>query len=53
MNQSHCGASIDNTRVTDLAFTDDAVSLAEALDVPVVALEALHEEVQTSIFHAS
>ncbi len=31
-------------KVTDLVFADDAVLLAESLDVLVMALEALHEE---------
>ena len=44
VDQSHCGASIGNTRVTDLVFADDAVILAESLEVLVMALEALHEE---------
>lgn len=44
VDRSHCGASVGNTRVTDLAFADDAVILAESLDVLVVALEALNEE---------
>ena len=43
-DQSHCGASVGNTRVTDLIFADDAVLLAESLEVLVMALEVLHEE---------
>ncbi len=31
VDQSHCGASVGNTRVTDLVFADDAVILAESL----------------------
>lgn len=44
VDQSHCGASVGNTTVTDLVFADDAVILAESLEVLVLALEALHEE---------
>ena len=44
VDQSHCGASVGNTRVTDLVFADDAVILSESLEVLVMALEALHEE---------
>ena len=44
VDQSHCGASVGDIRVTDLAFADDAVLLAESLDVLVMALEALNEE---------
>ena len=43
-DQSRCGASVGNTKVTDLDFADDAVLLAESLEVLVMALEALHEE---------
>merc|ERR1712035_25095 len=43
-DQSHCGASVCNTMVTDLVFADDAVILAESLEVLVIALEVLHEE---------
>ena len=39
VNQSHCGAFVSNTKITDLGFT-----LAESLEVLVMALEALHEE---------
>ena len=41
---SRCGADIGNVRVTDLDFADDAVILADSLDVLRLALEALHEE---------
>ena len=44
VDQSHCGASVGNTTVTDLVFADDAVILAESLEVLVLALETLHEE---------
>ncbi|KAG0707250.1 Reticulon-4 receptor [Chionoecetes opilio] len=42
--QSDCGASVGNTKITDLVFADDAVIFAESLEVLVMALEALHEE---------
>ncbi|KAG0711101.1 putative uncharacterized transposon-derived protein F52C9.6 [Chionoecetes opilio] len=44
VDQSDCGASVDNTKITDLVFADDAVIFAESLEVLVMALEALHEE---------
>ena len=44
MEPSHCGASVGNTKITDLVFADDAAILAESLKVLVMALEALHEE---------
>ncbi|KAG0714105.1 LINE-1 retrotransposable element ORF2 protein [Chionoecetes opilio] len=44
VNQSDCGASVGNTKITDLVFADDAVIFAESLEVLVMALEALHEE---------
>ena len=44
VDQSHCGASVGNTKISDLVFADDAVLLAESLDVLVMALEVLHEE---------
>ena len=44
VEQSHCGASVGNTKITDLVFADDAVIFAEFLEVLVKALEALHEE---------
>ncbi|KAG0720368.1 hypothetical protein GWK47_048652 [Chionoecetes opilio] len=43
-NQSDCGASLGNTKITDLVFADDAVIFAESLEVLGMALEALHEE---------
>ena len=46
VNQSHCGASIGNTKITDLAFVDDVVIFAESLEVLVMAVETLHEEVE-------
>ena len=45
VEQSHCGASVRNTEITDLIFADDAAIFAESLEVLVTALEALHEEV--------
>ncbi|KAG0719411.1 ATP-dependent Clp protease proteolytic subunit, mitochondrial [Chionoecetes opilio] len=44
VDQSDCGASVSNTKITDLVFADDAVIFAESLEVLVMALEALHEE---------
>ncbi|KAG0723488.1 G-protein coupled receptor moody [Chionoecetes opilio] len=44
VDQSDCGASLGNTKITDLVFADDAVIFAESLEVLVMALEALHEE---------
>ncbi|KAG0720918.1 hypothetical protein GWK47_047474 [Chionoecetes opilio] len=43
-HQSDCGASVGNTKITDLVFADDAIICAESLEVLVMALEALHEE---------
>ena len=43
VEQGHCGASVGNTKITDLVFVDDA---AKTLDVLVMALEALNEEVK-------
>ncbi|KAG0721144.1 hypothetical protein GWK47_006512 [Chionoecetes opilio] len=44
VDQSDCGASVGNTKITDLVFADDAVIFAESLEVLGMALEALHEE---------
>ncbi|KAG0729698.1 Retrovirus-related Pol polyprotein from type-1 retrotransposable element R2 [Chionoecetes opilio] len=44
VDQRDCGASVGNTKITDLVFADDAVIFAESLEVLVMALEALHEE---------
>ncbi|KAG0723177.1 hypothetical protein GWK47_043129 [Chionoecetes opilio] len=44
VDQSDCGASAVNTKITDLVFADDAVIFAESLEVLVMAHEALHEE---------
>lgn len=44
VDQSHCGASVGNAKITDLVFADDAVILAESLGVLVLALETLHED---------
>ncbi|KAG0713167.1 CCR4-NOT transcription complex subunit 11 [Chionoecetes opilio] len=44
VDQSDCGASVGNTKITDLVFAYDAVIFAESLEVLVMALEALHEE---------
>ena len=45
IEQSHCGASVGNTEITDLVFADAAI-FAESMEVLVMALEALHEEVK-------
>ena len=50
VEQSHCGASVGNTKITDLVFADDAAIFAESLEVLVMALEALHEELATQGF---
>merc|ERR1712035_203667 len=34
-DQSHCGASISNSKISDLVFADDAVIFAESLEVLV------------------
>ena len=44
VDQSHCGASVGNTKITDLVFADDAVIFAETLEILKLALGALHEE---------
>ena len=46
VEQSHCGVSVGNTKITDLVFADDAAIFAVSLEVLVMALEALHEEVK-------
>ncbi|KAG0712322.1 hypothetical protein GWK47_018747 [Chionoecetes opilio] len=44
VDQSDCGASFGNAKITDLVFADDAVIFTESLEVLVMALGALHEE---------
>ncbi|KAG0713021.1 hypothetical protein GWK47_017152 [Chionoecetes opilio] len=44
VDQSDCGTSLGNTKITDLVFADDAVIFAESLEVLVMALDVLHEE---------
>ena len=46
MKQSHCGASVGNTEITDLVFANDATIFTESLEVLVMALEALHGELK-------
>lgn len=41
---SDCGGSIDISKVTDLAFANDAVILPESLEALVLAFKALHKE---------
>ena len=38
VEQSHCGASVGNTEITDLVFPDDAGIFAESLEALVMAL---------------
>ena len=42
--RSSCGASFGNVKMSDLDFADDAVILAETLDILLGALEVLNEE---------
>ena len=42
VEQSHCGASVGNTDITDLVFADDAAIFAESLEDLTMALEARH-----------
>ncbi|KAG0723435.1 hypothetical protein GWK47_042757 [Chionoecetes opilio] len=44
VDQSDCGASLGNTKITDLVVADDAVVFFESLEVLVMALEGMHEE---------
>ena len=53
VNESHCGASVGNTKITDLVFADDTVIFAESLEVLVMVLEALHEEAKPLGFQVS
>ncbi|KAG0729750.1 hypothetical protein GWK47_029716 [Chionoecetes opilio] len=53
VDQSDCGASLGNTKITDLIFPDDTVIFAESLEVLVMALEALHEEAKPLGFEVS
>ena len=48
VDQSHCGVSVGNTKITHLVFVDDAVIFTESLEPLMMALEALHEEANTS-----
>ena len=38
VEQSHCGASVGNMKITDLVFVDVATIFAESLEVLVMAL---------------
>ena len=42
--RSSCGASFWNVKFSDLDFVDDAVIIAETLDIPLGALGVLNEE---------
>ena len=46
VDQSHCGASVSNTKITDLVFAEDTVIFAESPEILVMAPEALREEVK-------
>ena len=46
VEESHCGASVGNTKITDLVFADDTPIFAESLEVLVMALEALHKDLR-------
>ena len=46
VEQSHCGASIHNTEITDLVFAEDAAIFAMSLELLLMVLEALHEEMK-------
>ena len=41
--RSSCGASFGNVKISDLDFKDDAVILAETLDILMGALKVLNE----------
>ena len=53
VEQSHYGASVGNTEITDLVFADNAVIFAESLEDSVLAVEALHEEAKSLGLHVS
>ena len=42
VEQSHCGASVSNTKIADLVFADDTAIFAESLEVLVRVLKAIH-----------
>ena len=44
VSQSQCGATLGNTKVTDLDFADDVAILSESLETLVVALDAFCNE---------
>ena len=46
VDQSNCGAFVDNTKITDVVFADDAAIFIESLEVLVMVLEALYKEVK-------
>ena len=47
VDQSHCGASVSKSEITDLIVVDDAVIFVESLEVLIMALEALHGEAKS------
>ena len=44
VNQSSCGTSVGDFKVSDLDCADDAVRIAETLEVLVLALETLSKK---------
>ena len=46
VEDSGCGVSFGDVRVTDLDFADDAVTFAEMLELLVGALESLSSELE-------
>ena len=44
--RSSCGASFGNVKISDLDFADNAVIIAETLDIFLGALQVLNEELE-------
>ena len=38
VEQSHCGTSVGNTKITDIVFADDGAIFAESLEILVMTL---------------
>ena len=51
VEESHCGASVDNTKVTDLVFADDAAIFAESVEVLVMDTEHRPEEANRCLWY--
>ena len=51
--RSSCGASFGNVKISDLDLADDAVILAETLDILLGALKMLNEESEPLELHVS